>query len=288
MKVAAFILSALWLVPFLGGETLGDVLAAHRIPAYVLPEKEVRQSITSFAVSADNLPFLLAYYDDDGSEILPPILHVIRYDGRTGELLRKDLQGVDEPFRGFDGVMVHISSNCMGSALAISESNGFITIDTHVSPSAGCILILKPDLSFSAGLSGWVLAKIDGSLILQESMIHFAGTHPSHIYVYNPLLRKLSLIYPPKRDPKREEFSKELRKYLPVSKWCMEDNSPCDSESFSADVGPVLVNEREHSFVFDVQMTPEGFGDDAARWVNPTTVHYVCTWKSGRWILASQ
>src|SRR5271157_654540 len=232
MRIMAVALLILWPITGMRGEALGNLLAAHKLPADILPRSEAQQSITSFAVSSDNLPFLLAYYDDDGSGTLPPVLHVIRYDVRTGNLRRADLRGAQpaETFDGFDSVMTQVSNICLGSALNISEMNGFITIDTHISPSAGCVLILDSNLKFSAGLFGWVMAKIDRDIIFQENTIHFAATNPSRLSIYNPQRKDLNQIFPEKDDAKRKQFSAELREHLPSIDWCTEHNNPCDPD----------------------------------------------------------
>ncbi len=288
--MGAIALLAFCLAPVTRCETLASVLTAHKIPADILSSSDTQQAITSYAVSSDSLPFLLAYYDDDGSGMLPAVLHVIRYDTRTDKLGRADLrEGQEtEPFRGFDQVMSHVSNICLGSALHISEMNGFITIDTHINPSAGCVLILNSKLEFSAGLFGWVRAKIDGDIIFEENTIHFASTHPSHLSIYDPQRKDLNRLFPAMGDVERTQFSAELRKHLPSAEWCAEQNNPCDPDSFTSDIGPVIVDDREQSFAFNAQMSPEGFGDDAMRSVKPRTIHYVVTRKNGRWLLTSQ
>lgn len=274
-------------MPAARGETLASMLAAHKIPANILPSSDTQQPITSYAVSSDNRPFLLAYYEDDGSGMLPPVLHVIRYDMRTGKLSRANLHGVQnvEPIRGFDHVMQRVSPVCLGSALNISETNGFITLDTHINPSAGCVLILKSNLEFSAGLFGWMMARIDGDIIFQENTIHFAPTHPSRLSIYNPRQKVLSRIFPKEGDEARRQFSAELRKHLPSPDWCEQHNNPCDPNNFTTNLDPVIVKEREQTFAFDAHMIPEGFGDDAQRSVKPITVHYVVRRINGQWVL---
>ncbi len=276
------------LAPALTCETLGEVLDAHNVGARTLSAGDLKQPITSFAVSADNLPFLIAYYDDDGSGLLPPVLHVLRYDERTRDLRRTDLHGAEVPFHGFHGVMEQVSNICMGSALAVSEREGFITVETHINPSAGCVLVLTPDLSFSAGLWGWVLARVNGEILFEESMIHFANIHDARLSLYNPRQRQAVSIYPANVDDARRKFSAELKKHLPSAEWCAEQNNLCNPESFSTDIDHVTVGEQGRSFAFDAEMNAEGFGEDAARSVQPRTVHYVCRQSDGRWILSSK
>ena len=196
MKIAptALITMALLAATPFRAETLADVLAAHKIPVNLFSTTELQQPITSYAVSADNSPFLLAYHDDDGSGRLSEVLHVIRYNGDTEGLRRADLRGSEVSMGRFlaGGVMEQVSNECMGSALAISEEDGFITINTHINPSAGCVLVLASDLTFNAGLWGWSLARIEGNIILEGNMIHFASTHPATLFAYDPR-RKQSL-----------------------------------------------------------------------------------------------
>ncbi len=179
----------LWLMPDLHGEILGDVLAAHNVALDVLTVRERQQPITSFAVSAAEFPFLIAYYDDDGTGTLPAVLHVFRYDARIRALSRTDLRGEGVASAGRGGLMRYLSDTCMGSALAVSERNGFVTIQTHINPSAGCVLILTSDLKWTAGLWGWVLAPVGKMLLFEENTIHFAPVHSARIALYDPRRR---------------------------------------------------------------------------------------------------
>jgi hypothetical protein len=290
MRIASFALAVtlVALTPILLGETLGSVLTANKLPPGILPKNERQQPITSFAVSTELSPFLLAYYDDDGSGSLPRLLHILRYDRQTGDLRQTDLHGIDIPSHGFHEVMAKVSSNCMGSALNISEKGGPIVIHTHISPSAECALLLTSDLNFVAGLGGWVLAVIDGNLIFEENTIHFAPTHPARISVYNLRQKKLTSIYPTETDAARTQFSADLKNHMASSQWCGVQNNPCDPEDFSTDIEHVTVNENERSFAFDAQMTPEGFGEDAERSIKPKIIHYTCSLKDGKWLLTSE
>ena len=267
-------------------ETLGDVLAANSVPVRILPADDLQRNITSFAVSAGNSPFLIAYYDDDGSGLLSPVLHVLRYDERTHDLRQTNLHGAGVPLQGFHNVIGQISDDCMGSALAILEKDGFITIDTHINPSAGCVLVLTSDLSFNAELRGWALARINGEIIFEEGTVHFASTHPARLTLYDPRQRQMLPIYPAQEDAARQQFSAELKKHLPSSEWCAQQNNPCDPQSFTTDIDHVSVSEQERSFAFDARMNADGFGEDAARSVQPKTIHYVCRQSDGKWILS--
>lgn len=93
------VLSALFLLLLTGtvplqAETLGNELRSANIPERLFSGSELTKKITSFAV-ANGDPYLLAYYDDDGSGILHLPLHVIRFDRKTRNLNRADLNGIN-------------------------------------------------------------------------------------------------------------------------------------------------------------------------------------------------
>lgn len=266
-------------------ETLGSVLAAHQVPATGLSDVERQQAITSFAVSTDGSIFLLAYFDDDGSITLPPLLHVFRFDRTNGRSKRAALRGQEvSP----DRVMDKLPGVCLGSALSISEENGLIAIDTHINPSAGCVLLLSPDLEWNAALPGSLSGRLGNRFIVAGNSIHFAPTHPGTLGVFDPAWKQLTPIYPAAGDERRIAFSKLLQAHLPSSAWCREFNNACDPENFTTDILNVKVDVPRNAFSFDAAMRPQGFGKDAEAAIPPQTVHYECTFRNGAWALTSK
>lgn len=266
-------------------QTLGDALRANAVPVEIVSGAEQRGKITSFAVSGSGSPFLIAYYDDDGSGLLRPLLHVIRYDRETKASRQVEIRGVEGSAHGFDGVMARPSESCMGSALGISELDGLVVISTHINPSAGCALILTQDLKFRAGLWGWVVGRVDGQLIIEGDTIHFAPTHPVDLKVYDSRANRLTQIYPMSGDARREAFTHRLQQTLTTSEWCRENNNGCDPARFTTVFSKIVVDERDTSFNFDVIMSSDGFGDRAEQIVGSETVSYICRFRNGSWVL---
>lgn len=285
MRIAhfAFAILSASVAPRLHSETLADVLATHKLSANLLPKSEGERHITSFAVSADNRPFLLAYYDDDGSGTLPALLHVLRYDIKRGKLRSVDLRGKETQTASAPKLPHAVSENCLGSALSISEHSGFIFIDTHITPSAGCVLVLHSDLTYSNELYGWVLANMGTDILVEGSMIHFASTHPAKLFLYEPRRKRSLPVYPLSSDVARQRFSAELQKLLPTNDWCAENNNPCDPENFTTDIENIQSDERERSFSYDAQMSSEGFGENAEASIESKTIHYKWWWEKGTW-----
>jgi hypothetical protein len=268
------------------GERLGEVLTLHGVTLGALSAQELREPITSYAASAGNAPFLLAYYHDDGSGMLNDELHLLRYDRRRRSLQRAALQGGQQFSR--EGVMSAVSSECLGAVLSISEADGYIAIDTHINPSSGCLLVLTTNLRFSAALYGWLTARIGTNLLFTESMVHFAPTHSERFSLYDPRNKHRVSIYPAPGDSARAAFSSDLEAHLPTPDFRARQNLACNPEEFSVDLDDVQVAANADSFSFEAHMSAEGFGEAAERLVAARTVRYVCHRRHGRWVLSTE
>ncbi len=265
----ALLLLALTLATVIGAETLESALRSRHVPTSQFSDSELAGQITSWAASSDEEPFLLAYYIDDGAGILHGPLHVVRYHPASHDLRRA----------GF------WETKCQGSVLAIGEWHGIVHIDTHLTPSAGCLLLLSPQLALRAALSGWFLGMLGADYaIVQNSEIHFAAVHPLRIAVYDLRRNQLTQVYPPAEDPYRQQFSRALQAHMPGEDWCRIQNAPCDPRDFDAElVGQVAVNEAAKVFGFVAQYDAGGFGAQAGRLVQPLAAVYVYRMHGRRW-----
>jgi hypothetical protein len=255
-------------------ETLGSVLRSRHVPTNQFSDSDLESKITSWAASSDEGPFLMAYYTDDGSGLLRAPLHVIRYDIASHTLRRADL-----PFGGT------LRMDCLGSALAIGEQHGVIHIETHVTPSAVCLLLLSPQLALRTTLYGGLLGMVgERYAIVQRNEIHFAAVHPMRIAVYDLRRDRLTEVYPPVQDAYRRQFSRALQSHMPSDDWCRINNAQCDPRNFDAElVGRLAVNEAARVFGFVARYDAGGFGDIGAEPVEPLEVAYVYRLRGGRW-----
>jgi hypothetical protein len=258
-------------------ESLESTLRAANVPTQKFAEPELHQAVTSYAVSQGD-PFLLAYYVDDGSGRLHPPLHVIRYARNTEDLRRADLQDVEALFQG------QVRMDCLGSALRVRESHETIYIETHVNPSAGCVVVLSSALSTKAALSGWLLGLLGPDYaILRRSEVHFMSVHPLHIGVYDLKRNRTVEVYPPKVDRLRRQYSRLIAPHI-SEKWCMESDAQCDPENFDTEVkGGLAVNEAAKAFGFEAEFDAIGFGDDAQQQTPPRSAVYVFRQRGGAW-----
>jgi len=261
----------------LPAETLADVLRASTVPVRQFSGSDLAQKVTSYAVSNGN-PFLLAYYVDDGSDLLQFPLRLIRFDRAKRDLRRADLRDVSVLFRD------ETLTTCLGSVLDIREYSDTVYIDIHKNPSAGCVIVLSSELKFKTALSGWLLGLVGADYaVLRRSEVHFMSVHPLHLAVLNVQQNQATEVYPYSGDPQRRQFSRLIEPRI-SKKWCMNHNAQCDPENFDADLsGKVIVNETANLFAFQVQFNVSGFGPAVEKQVPARTVTYVFRERNGQW-----
>lgn len=174
--------------------------------------------------------------------------------------------------------------NCLGSALDIREHRGTIYLDTHINPSAGCLIVLSSNLDLKTALSGWLLGVIGSDYaILRRSEMHFMSVHPMHIAVYDLSRNQSVELYPYRGDPHRRQFS-QLLKPLISQKWCMENNAQCDPGNFDTEVtGKVIVNETSRLFGFRAEFDARGFGPVPEKQVPAKAITYLFRERGGIW-----
>jgi hypothetical protein len=261
----------------IAAESLEERLRASNIPIQKFTGLELRQEITSYAISEGD-PFLLAYYVDDRSGRLQPPLHVIRFARKTEDLRRADLADIEALFQG------EVRMDCLGSALGIREYHDTIFIETHRGPSAGCVIVLSSVLSFKAVLSGWLLGLLGSDYaIVRRSEVHFQSVQPLHIEVFDLKRNRSVEVYPPKEDGVRRQYSRLIQPRI-SEKWCMEHNAQCDPENFDTGlIGGLAVNEVAKVLGFEAKFDAAGFGDAAEKQVRPRSVLYIFRERGGKW-----
>jgi len=261
----------------IAAETLRDSLRAGKVPSERFSESELGTRITSYATSSGN-PLLLAYYVADGSGSLSYPLCVVRYDHLTRDLSRAVVRGVTTDFNR------DVKMDCLGSALQIRETSGFIYIDTNTTPSAGCVILLSQAMEFKTALSGSLLGTMGADYaIVQRSEIHFMSVQPMRIQVFDLKRNRATQVDPFRDDPQRQQFSQLIEPYI-SQKWCMESNAQCDPENFDAILqGELIANDAAKAFGFIAKFDADGFGKAAAKFVPARTVAYVFREREGHW-----
>jgi hypothetical protein len=223
-------------------QTLKETLAASKLPAADARLANLEKKITSGAQLDDADQFVIAYYLEDASGELNPPLFIDRYDKKSKEWQSAALPDAQTKGPSVDDV-------CFGAILDIQSAGGRFLLETHINPSAGCLLVLSPDLKLEADLDGWLLGQLGGNLLVyRRSEVHFAAVHPAEIALYDLRSKRDAVIFPPKTPtPIREARTIQLREFFKSNEaWCQKNDDSCDSESFDSDLqGPAVLSEAD-------------------------------------------
>jgi len=157
-------------------DTLRQVLAAKHLATDATKLANFDKSIASWAELDDANQYVIAYYLNDGTNELNPPLFIDRYD-------RKRAEWKSASFPDAHTNSAQPDDNCYGSILRVAALGSRFFLDTHINPSAGCLLILSENMKLQASLYGWMLGHVgEDAVIYHKSEIHFAPVHPAESY----------------------------------------------------------------------------------------------------------
>jgi hypothetical protein len=175
-------------------QTLLQVLAAAGLKPSPEVVKDLDQPITSYADLNDHGMFLIAYYLSLPSGMLEDPLRLLSFDRKTEEWRSAQVMLGGEQIG---------HSECLGSVLGVHAVPSAFLLDTHINPSAGCLVILDHNLAFRNALYGWYLTTLnDAQIVFQRSEVHFAAVHPAELgsttsrLITKPLFSPASLFRP--------------------------------------------------------------------------------------------
>jgi hypothetical protein len=223
-------------------------LAGVLIAAGLKPPSEVvgdlDRPITSYAVLDDRDAYLIAYYWNLPSGMLEDPLRVLSFNRHTEEWKSAQL------ILGSDQIG---HSECVGSVLGVHAVPSAFLLDTHINPSAGCLVILDRNLAFKNALYGLYVAALDTQIIFQRSEVHFAAVHPAELGLYDVTTNHETSLFPRKPFQRiRADYAAKLQEfYRAHEEWCREHDDPCDAQNVDSDVShEIAVNAGEHALAF--------------------------------------
>jgi hypothetical protein len=227
--------------------TLKEALADKHLPIAAARLINMDKNITSWAELDDANQFVIAYYVDDGTGRLQPPLYLDRYDKKRGEWKSAALSDTEPG----DGA---VDTPCFGSVLSVQAAGNRLFLETHINPSAGCLLVLSAEFKLEASLYGWLLGRLgEDRLVYQRSEVHFAPIHPAEIALFDLRTKRDVAIFPPKPDSSiRQARTLQLRDfYKGNEEWCNKKNDPCDPKHFDSTVqGPVATSGTDAALAF--------------------------------------
>ena len=254
------------------GRTLRQVLSSQQVPADARELKNLDRVITSGAQFSDDQQFVIAYYVRNESGSLHPPLFFDTLNRPTGKW-RSASFDVAQTKSG------DVNIDCFGAVMLIQKLGSFVALNTHLGPSAGCVILLSDNLEVQGALYGWVLANFaDGTIVYHRSQVHFAPVHPAEIALYNPSIKKDFTIFPhrPLSGVRRDLMARLTEFYHKNSDYCEKHTDPCDPESFdSALVNDPIIDERQQAIAFDISYALQGYGQGDEKPSGPSRVVYV-------------
>jgi hypothetical protein len=229
------------------GKTLREELTERHAPMENATLVNLDKKITSGAELDDATQFLIAYYVDDGTSRLNPPIFLERLDRKTGKWQSAKLGDPSVKVQDMD-------VNCLGSVLSVTSFGGRFFLDTHLSPSAGCVLILSQELKLQASLYGWIVGHLgDDQLIYHRSQVHFAPVHSAEIALYDLQTKRDLTIFPrkPFQAIRQARIAQLQEFYRTREAWCRENDDPCDPEDFDSSLaGEIIGDQREQALAF--------------------------------------
>ena len=232
--------------------TLRQALAddGMKVTPGILPNLD--KPITSGSSLNDSVRYVVAYYLDDGTGALNGPMFIDKYDRKAGTWKSAALKGNNFSIKVMGSSMS--GDTCLGSVLDIQTSVESLFLDTHISPSGGCLLILSQDLKPRGALFGWYLAHFhDDSVVYQRGEVHFAAVHPTELALYNWRTKRDTPLFPRKPfQGIRLAHIEALRAFFSTRQdWCKKNNDPCNPEEMDSTlVGNVAINDSEHALAF--------------------------------------
>lgn len=179
--------------------TVFSELVEAGVPTTRFSNAELARPIGDYRTSVAGNIFLLAYYTAGPGSGLERPLRIVRYDR-----LDRSLRGAAlwrGPAARADFRRGEARIDCLGSLLAIFERGERIYVRTHLSPSAGCMLVFSSRLQTLAALSGWTLGFVgDRYAVLRESEIHWTRLPQLALSVYDADQNRMTSLYPPAGD----------------------------------------------------------------------------------------
>jgi hypothetical protein len=233
------------------GHTLGQILADKKIEQ--IGVAGLKDVVTSYSAEMTKDEFAIAYVSTGPQGDLRMPLKVKAFDRNNRAWHQAEFKTLT--LKEYPGV------DCTGSVLALAHFNGWYYVETHLTPSAGCLIILNNRLELHDLIGGYSLAIFDcGVLVYARDMTHFARVHPATVFMYEPSSRTNRKLYPQADDKVREAFSLRLSA-MRDEQLCRQMNSPCDPSNFETVIGNLAVNNETQAVAFEAQFSTAGFED---------------------------
>jgi len=158
-------------------------------------------------------------------EMLTGKPQVLRYDQKTGAILRSEVQLKEKVIS-------------LGSPDDVEFVDDYVLLSFHYNPSASSVVVLDQQLKIVELLYGFEISRVArNQIVMVENMMHFAPVHPERLEFVDLHTGANTELYPPKGDTLRERFALESEKHMPSVEVCKQlENDLCDPKLYDEDV----------------------------------------------------
>ncbi|MGC2635845.1 MAG: hypothetical protein WA294_01615 [Acidobacteriaceae bacterium] len=216
----------------LQAENLGQFLAAQGIPTTSLPASALTQAVVPGSVAKSDRWVVATWLIplSGGGEVWP--IHLIRMDRQSGATTAVELQ-------------LPPGDVCAGAPWGIDLISGFVLLETDISPSAACLLVLDPSLSLRHTLYGFEPHEVEpGRIVLTEDMIHFAAVQPERLQFADLASRQTQELYPSRNDPLRAQVARRNAAGMPAPDVCARMDDPCKADLFNETIAALATDHH--------------------------------------------
>lgn len=251
--------------------TLRELLKAHGISTSSVPAYALSQSAPTDRFAQSNGSVVVAW-SLPGSAAGTWPLHLIRKDRKSG------LTTVGE-------VRLATEDICAGALNGIQLIGEFLLLETHITPSASCALVVDRSLQLRHELYGFGAREVEpGRILLVENMIHFAAVHPERLEIADLASGQTAELYPLENDPLRATLVRGHAAHMPAAEVCARMNDPCSPELFDESIF-VLATDQSGYFAMAVkQEAVHRFVEEApAKTVAVQSVLYIYRHAAAGW-----
>lgn len=254
-------------------QTLREALTDSGIAPENAKLANLDRDIDGEAQVADEAQFVIAYYLDNDTENLKAPLFLDRLDRKTGKW-RSAI--IANPATKSDDTPV----SCAGAVLNVKPIEDRLLVETHLNPSAGCLLIFSDELRLEKSLYGWQVGQLGPSgIVYHRSEIHFAPVHPAEIALYDLKTGREEQLFPrrPFQAIRLARVAQLKDFYDTHQDWCRANNDPCDPQQFDSSLeGPVVSDEPQDALAFVISYEQvQLFAGEVQKPSGPKQVLYV-------------
>lgn len=186
--------------------SLRELFVKEGVPIFHASESDLDKRISSGDAIESSIGRILVYYaiPRDGKTL-----------GNSFYVFRKDKSGWLGGKMNWPGTSNDGRFACQGGSISVAVQGGYVLIHGHLTPSAGCTLVLDQQLAPIRSFDNIGTTFVGGeNFAVTGANIHFAPVHPLKIWILNMETGEKESVYPVANESKDRKMFRETIKAL--------------------------------------------------------------------------